>query len=203
MSSKPTDLWHTPLANGHKPQYEKRDRSGKIRKYPIPNLAAEVAGGKPYSQQVRERNAHNAFQQLTFLQAGFHAPHFLLPASAEAVRITATSGQNICALLKKQNRDTSLPKMFLESSPPTSTRCYLTWKVKRTPAGRSIFQLAPSMPPTDVTVSSSLPTPLNSAEITEEAQNNTGETAQDSGYLNPTWVEWLMGFPIGFTDLQD
>ena len=23
------------------------------------------------------------------------------------------------------------------------------------------------------------------------------------GQLNPTWVEWLMGFPIGFTDLED
>ena len=24
-----------------------------------------------------------------------------------------------------------------------------------------------------------------------------------SGQLNPTWVEWLMGFPIGWTDLKD
>ena len=23
------------------------------------------------------------------------------------------------------------------------------------------------------------------------------------GYLNPTWVEWLMGFPLGWTDLED
>ena len=22
------------------------------------------------------------------------------------------------------------------------------------------------------------------------------------GQLNPTWVEWLMGFPIGWTDLE-
>ena len=22
------------------------------------------------------------------------------------------------------------------------------------------------------------------------------------GYLNPAWVEWLMGFPIGWTDLN-
>jgi hypothetical protein len=22
------------------------------------------------------------------------------------------------------------------------------------------------------------------------------------GQLNPSWVEWLMGFPIGFTDLK-
>lgn len=23
------------------------------------------------------------------------------------------------------------------------------------------------------------------------------------GQLNPTWVEWLMGFPLGWTDLED
>ena len=23
------------------------------------------------------------------------------------------------------------------------------------------------------------------------------------GKLNPTWVEWLMGFPAGWTDLKD
>ena len=26
--------------------------------------------------------------------------------------------------------------------------------------------------------------------------------SEDSGSLNPTWVEWLMGFPIGWTDLE-
>tara|TARA_R110000824_G_scaffold105801_1_gene250252 strand:- start:1268 stop:1900 length:633 start_codon:yes stop_codon:yes gene_type:complete len=29
-----------------------------------------------------------------------------------------------------------------------------------------------------------------------------GET-KSGGQLNPTWVEWLMGFKIGFTDLKD
>jgi hypothetical protein len=25
---------------------------------------------------------------------------------------------------------------------------------------------------------------------------------QDGGQLNPPWVEWLMGFPLGWTDLE-
>jgi hypothetical protein len=29
------------------------------------------------------------------------------------------------------------------------------------------------------------------------------ETTEQSGKLNPTWVEWLMGFPLGWTDLED
>ena len=28
-------------------------------------------------------------------------------------------------------------------------------------------------------------------------------TSGNGGKLNPTWVEWLMGFPIGWTDLED
>jgi hypothetical protein len=29
------------------------------------------------------------------------------------------------------------------------------------------------------------------------------ETTPIGGKLNPTWVEWLMGFPLGWTDLED
>jgi hypothetical protein len=29
------------------------------------------------------------------------------------------------------------------------------------------------------------------------------ESSTVSGKLNPTWVEWLMGFPLGWTDLED
>jgi len=28
------------------------------------------------------------------------------------------------------------------------------------------------------------------------------QSLEGSGALNPTWVEWLMGFPTGHTDLQ-
>ena len=35
--------------------------------------------------------------------------------------------------------------------------------------------------------------------------HNTGTSLVDAtgGQLNPTWVEWLMGFPAGWTDLED
>ena len=36
-----------------------------------------------------------------------------------------------------------------------------------------------------------------------EAQARRGELeAGDGGTLNPTWVEWLMGWPLGWTDLK-
>ena len=40
---------------------------------------------------------------------------------------------------------------------------------------------------------------------TEEARKKAGWTLPETvgrGQLNPTWVEWLMGFPLGWTDLD-
>lgn len=34
------------------------------------------------------------------------------------------------------------------------------------------------------------------------AQEVTGQPKPLHGQLNPTWVEWLMGYPIGWTDLE-
>jgi hypothetical protein len=36
----------------------------------------------------------------------------------------------------------------------------------------------------------------------KKRQNETGIRRQVGGQLNPTWVEWLMGFPLGWTDLE-
>lgn len=32
------------------------------------------------------------------------------------------------------------------------------------------------------------------------SQGGTALSTQAGGQLNPTWVEWLMGFPLGWTD---
>jgi hypothetical protein len=40
----------------------------------------------------------------------------------------------------------------------------------------------------------------NEADLTNQAR---AEDGVGSGSLNPRWVEWLMGFPIGWTDLED
>ena len=42
---------------------------------------------------------------------------------------------------------------------------------------------------------------VESGEMTEEEK--MGMSAGNGGKLNPMWVEWLMGFPIGWTDLED
>jgi hypothetical protein len=41
---------------------------------------------------------------------------------------------------------------------------------------------------------------IESGEITQEDKKQM--TSGNGGKLNPTWVEWLMGFPAGWTDLE-
>jgi hypothetical protein len=40
---------------------------------------------------------------------------------------------------------------------------------------------------------------LNTPTLTHQARG--GDKTQPK-YLNPTWVEWLMGWPLGWTDLK-
>jgi hypothetical protein len=50
------------------------------------------------------------------------------------------------------------------------------------------------------------PTPstigLNGGSNSRAAREKRGEEATHLGPLNPDWVEWLMGWPIGWTDLK-
>ena len=41
------------------------------------------------------------------------------------------------------------------------------------------------------------------ARRNREGSGGDDLTTQIGGQLNPTWVEWLMGFPLGWTDLED
>lgn len=87
----------------------------------------------------------------------------LLPGSKKALRTTATSGRQCLSLLSKKDPLGSLAKTLLVTSAWVSTRCFLTWKVKGTPQGRLLFQLAPSMPRTKETESGLLHTPTAKA----------------------------------------
>ena len=49
------------------------------------------------------------------------------------------------------------------------------------------------------------PTAHNAKETnapSESKRNTPTLAAQAGGHLNPTWVEWLMGWPLGWTDLK-
>lgn len=225
------------------------------------------------------------------LQPVTHVSHFHLPGGEVAARMTGISGRTFFPLFKEKDPLGAFSKMFMGMSLWASTKCFLTWNVKPTPQGRSLFQLVPSTPTIEETDSGSsqrmwptpaardykgtndyartkekikngerahmgqlpnavmmwpTPTAQDSNKATKKwrgnHQNNLTAavfnpqkmwptpTASDSSYspknrfmgsetyrsnlceavrenqhsahLNPDWVEWLMGYPSGWTNLQ-
>ena len=239
------------------------------------------------------------FPIATSSQQDTHASHFHLPGSAEAQKMTDISGHTYFPLFKPSDPLGAFSRMFMGMSLWASTKCYLTWKGKASPQGRSLFQLVPLTHLTDETEFGSSPemwaTPTaSSGEPPKKTEgwtwtglywiNDKGEkkqtrlkdqvamwptpractamaaenihnrvndkfpnletvvartmwltvTARDykggrtpetlakagrnetnslpdavnaqmgtTGSLNPQWVEWLMGYPEGWTDLED
>lgn len=197
--------------------------------------------------------------QLSLFAGDSLVSHSVSPGSNSAQKMTEHSGRKCCESYAKWLPDGSLARMFLESSRWNSTKCYLTWKGKATPAGRLFFQLVPLTPTTEEIESGFWPTPYaglgergssvnmaikaikgekrpsgatiqkdlgsmvklyptptahvskegafpseynrNTPTLTSVATQEDNKPPQ-SGSLNPTWLEWLMGFPIGHTDLK-
>ena len=152
------------------------------------------------------------FQTATSSQQDTPVSRLVSQVSAADRRMIATSGRTSCRLLHPKDPLGAFSKMFMATSHWASTKCCLTWKSKVTPRGRLLFRLAVSMRPiSEIEFGSSpkiWPTPT-----TQDAKNNGGPSqhnrntkplnAEVGGSLNPQWVEWLMGYPEGWTDLKD
>lgn len=157
-------------------------------------------------------------EQLTLFQEDSRASRSPLPGSAEARKMTVTSGRKCFELYGKSARCGSLARMCLESSIWHSTRCFLTWKAKATKHNRLLFQLAVSMPHTKETECAFWPTPSTGAAlcggtgsfktlermaarglITEKERRQLSQG--NGGKTNPGLLEWLMGYEQQFTKL--
>ena len=156
--------------------------------------------------------------------ADTHASHSAEPASSEAILTTAISGQQCLSSSDASGRLGSLERMLLVMSAWASTKCFLTWKEKTTKQGHLLFRLAPSTPLKDAIGVGFWPTP-RAAEAEGGVVKNTelingsfsrknkkgvrfGVKLKDAVYcvdgtkLNPQFAEWLMGYPIGWTELS-
>ena len=130
------------------------------------------------------------------LQPVTHVNHFHLPGSEVAAKMTATSGRTFFPLFKPDDLNTAFSKMFMGMSLWASTKCFLTWNVKPTPQGRSLFQLVPSTPTIEETGSGSsqgmwlTPTATNITERSQESlakreamRNKSGRNTVPPGSL--------------------
>lgn len=147
-SKSSPQLWPTPQASNPGQGDPHDGKRGKKLEWSVRNSLA-----------TSESSMADSLPELTCSQEDFLASLSARPGSAEARRMTAISGLKCCALSQRQDPLGFLERTLLESSAWNSTVCFLTWKVKATPAGRLLFQLAPSMPNTDGTEFGLWPTP--------------------------------------------
>lgn len=158
------------------------------------------------------------YEQLTLFPAASPASRSLKPDDLEARQTTVTSGRICCELSKSCGPLGSLERMLLTSSIWRSTMCFLTWKPQATKRGRLWFQLAASaLFIKDIDLQSwPTPTAMDGADgLAKRYRKDANGTRSmllsqkvnylaggGSGQLNPEWVEWLMGFPVGWTELS-
>jgi len=123
------------------------------------HVSSKSTGLTSCDSETCARAEPTTYRQLTLFAAGSHASRSLSPGSAAARAMTATSGRRCAALLKSCGPVGSLLRTLLASPAYISTRCYLTWKISATPAGRLRFRLVPSVRRTSDSACSLLPTP--------------------------------------------
>lgn len=164
------------------------------------------------------------YEQLTLFQEDSPASHFPWPESKKARGTTVISGLKCSELSENLRRVGSSVRMYLESCElplPTLSR---TWSVKAITSSCLILKLRLSALRTDGKGLRLWPTPAardykgcNSlghvqTRLEKGERGHMGQLPnavmmadpehRPSGSLNPAWVEWLMGFPIGWTDLN-
>lgn len=152
-----------------------------------------------------------------------HASPTLSLESETVTPTIAHSGLKCSASYASQSRLGCWVKMCLESSAWNSTKSALTWKRKATKSNRCLFQLAPPTRRTSGCAAGYWPT-LRAQEdnrspaayVRMQAKRGRKPTdisslsvavklaeSRENGSLNPEWAEWLMGYPIGWTDCVD
>ena len=152
--------------------------------------------------------------ELQTLYAGDrHASHSLEPGSVEARKMTASSGLRWLGLLKPQSRIGLLQRTLLTSSAWGSMTSYLTWIGQGTRQRHSLYRLSASMRvtveidcllfPTPAARDYRYPNKVPHKERRPGAQKSGQQLPNFlNGPVNPTWLEWLMGFPVGWTELE-
>ena len=131
----------------------------------------------------------------------------------KARQMTATSGQKLLGLYKKPDPLGSFVKMLLGISHWDSKKCFLTWKGQTIFHNVSLFQLQASTPHIKGKDCGLLHTPSG---CSNDGKNNVvGRLDEWGGIRNPlrgtklgkmrcaSFEEWMMGYPIGWTDLTE
>lgn len=159
------------------------------------------------------------WNQSQYYQEDFLASHSVQPGSGEARRMTVTSGRKCCELYRKSGPLGSLEKTWLDLYEWRLMKFFPTLKRRDMKRERIAAKLGMSEDCSAEKESLLWPRPTTGAPlcggtgnfrqmeklrdagiITEEERRNL--TCGSGGSSNPALMEWLMGFPLGWTDLN-
>jgi hypothetical protein len=154
--------------------------------------------------------------QLTFSAEDFHASPSQSRGSGSAQPMLATSGRECLLSLNAFGRHGSSLKTFVACFLGTgawhSSLCVLTWNLRVTKFSRLYILLRASVHPTYGIAPLWLPTPTRrdwknsigsgTGRHTETLAHWAYRISGIRGPLNPAFEEWMMGFPIGWTECE-
>lgn len=194
---------------------------GKLKSTPTVSVSSPSTG--PMSSDI-ETSGQSTGQQLSLSMScaeGSPAKTSALPGNALALMVNAQAcGVNTSESFAHFDRDSSSWKTYQGSLLTNTWDAFSeTWPRAGTMRNGIVYQQQQLAPLTDATGSGLWPTP-----IVDDASNCGGKSrvrnmlkgqyqglnafvvsnlGEPHGSLNPNWVEWLMGYPIGWTDLGD
>lgn len=159
------------------------------------------------------------YGQLTLFPADSHASLFRSPGSEEERMMTVTSGRKCLELYKRSGPAGLWGKMCLDLYETHLTKFLRVFSRRDTPQGHTLLRLRSVGRCSRESELLLWPRPTTGAPlcggthnfhqmqklkdagvITEEERRNL--TQGNGGKSNPALMEWLMGFPIGWTELD-
>tara|TARA_R110000824_G_scaffold270054_1_gene458529 strand:+ start:154 stop:675 length:522 start_codon:yes stop_codon:yes gene_type:complete len=167
------------------------------------------------------------FQTAISSQPDILAPHFQLHRKTTALerKTHATSIRTSLKSLHAKDPLLQFSRMFLGIFPLASMRYSMIWQVRATPQGRLFFQAVQSQGRDITETECSLlprlwPTPTArdgkggylggrmrngkvSWDTLDVAVQHTDNPDKTPAQLNPEFAEYLMGYPVGWTSLQE
>ena len=203
------------------------EQSASVTTNPTPKQSLKNTGQMCRATKTSEKYEASYTQESLFSRVDFHANRLAMLEENEDKQMTVISGLKCLELHARQGPLGCLAKMLLASKTWHSTKRCLTWKVKITKSNRLLYQLAPSMLHTEGIGSGSVrwmwPSPraceLEGGVVKAENDGNgwyrknkkgvrwgvklkDAVAALENGQknLNPQFLEYLMGYPIGWTD---
>ena len=135
-------------------------QSGSARLNPIAEKSCTSTGHISPSTPTSENSTVSIIGEASTLSAvATPASPSVAPARDAAQQMKDISGRKCIGLYGRSGRDGSLPKMLLDILASVSTRLPHRWKLRASPSGRLLFQLAPLTRRTDGIAFGLLPTP--------------------------------------------